>query len=782
VSENLRQVEDGLEQVEDGIIQIDSGLEQIRQNLPLLQVTVKLLQTQVQATRTALDGAKLTGQEDLIQALQKELDTQNAQLAEYQAQQEQALQAREELTQTRTELEAKRQELVDAQAMLQESKQAIDEGLLELETNRSVAESEFAAAEAQLSAGYIELEAGQAELNAKKQELEKGKLELADAKTQLEEGWAEYDTRKAQAEEDLAEAEAKLTDAWTALEDGKEQIDGMSEPDVFALTRNANAGYLALDNNSDIVSGIAKVLPMFFLLIAALVCITTMTRMVEEERTQIGTLKALGHGNRAIVGKYLGYSASASLIGCALGMAVGCSFFPKLLWNAYGIIFNICPDVLLTVDWGLCIGITAAYMAVSSLVTWYCCRRTLREVPAELIRPKAPKAGKKTLLEHLPFWKKLSFLNKVMLRNVFRYRQRFLMMLIGIGGCTALLLTGFGLRDTVVDIANVQFEEVNHFDLEVYFSEGQSEEEKQAFLERLKEEKIAHTAGFFYQSSVEMDFDVKVRDVYLIAAEDTIKEYLSFRWDDRMLDMPGLGETFISVGVSELLGIGIGDEITVRNGEMKALKLKVTGIFENYVNNYAIVTPQTVAAQWGQAKQEQMAFVQVEEGVDVHEAGAALGDMEGVINITVCQDSADMVASMMDALDMVIAVVVFSAGLLAAIVLYNLTNININERIREIATIKVLGFQSAETSAYVFKENILLTVLGTGFGLALGRVFLEFVMMNIKIDMVWFKTRLIFPSYIYSVLLTLLCAAVVDLVFHYKLQKINMAEALKSVE
>ena len=782
VTENLRQVEDGLEQVEDGIAQVDSGLSQIQQNLPLLELMLRLLETQVQATQTALDAAKLTGDENLIQALETELEKQTAELSEYQTQLEQAQKTQAELEQTRTELGAKREELFQARTVLQESQKTIDLGLVELETSRSVAESEFSAAEAQISAGYLELEAGQTELDTKVRELEAGKAELADAQAQLDEGRAEYEKGKTEAEAELAEGEEQLAQAWADLEAGRKQIDEMTAPDVFALTRDSNAGYLALDSNSNIVSGIAKVLPVFFLLIAALVCITTMTRMVEEERTQIGTLKALGHRNGAIMGKYLGYSASAALVGCGLGVAVGCTFFPKLLWNAYGIIFNICPDIELTVDWGLCLGITGAYLGVSTMVTWYCCRRTLREVPAELIRPKAPKAGKKTLLEYLPLWKKLSFLNKVMLRNVFRYRQRFLMMLIGIGGCTALLLTGFGLRDTIVDIANVQFEEVNHFDLEVYFSEGQSAEDKQAFLERLKEENIAYTAGFFYQTSVELEFDGKVRDVYMISAEEQIKEYLTFQRNDQMLHMPGVGEAYISVGVAELLDIGIGDEISVRTGDMKVLNLQVTGIYENYVNNYVIVTPETVAQQWGQAPLEQMAFLKTGEDQDVHEASAVVSELKDVVNITICEDSAEMVGSMMQALDMVVVVIVFCAGLLAAIVLYNLTNININERIREIATIKVLGFQAAETSAYVFKENILLTVLGTGFGLALGRIFLEFVMMNIKVDMVWFKTRLTAPSYIYAVLLTLLCAAAVDFVFHFKLQKINMAEALKSVE
>ena len=556
----------------------------------------------------------------------------------------------------------------------------------------------------------------------------------------------------------------------------------MDAPDSFALTRNTNAGYVALDSNSNIVSGVAKVLPAFFLLIAALVCITTMTRMVEEERTQIGTLKALGYSNLAIMGKYLLYSSSAALIGCGIGIAIGSTFFPNLLWNAYGIIFNIRPNVSLVFDWQLSLGITVAYLAVSTLVTWYCCRRTLRDVPAELIRPKAPEAGKKILLERLPFWKKLSFLNKVMLRNTVRYRQRLLMMLIGIGGCTALLLTGFGMRDTIVDLANIQFETVNHFDLEIYFDEGQTEEDQKDFIKYLKTEKIASNAGFFYQTSVELEYDDAARELFLISSGSDIREYMTFSRNGEDLGMPAEGEAFLSIGAAEIMGISVGDTVTVRNSDLQTLTLTISGIYENHVNNYIIVSPDTLQQQWGSTPDEQMAFLMVRDDADVHEAAALLSERDGIINITICQDSADMVESMMDALNMVLSVVILSAGVLGAIVLYNLTNININERIREIATIKVLGFNAAETSAYIFKENLLLTALGTGFGLFLGRAFLEFVMFNIKVDFVWFKTRLTPLSYVLAVVLTILCALLVDFVFHFKLQKINMAEALKSVE
>ncbi len=783
------QLESGISQLEDGIVQIDDGLRQINDGLQQLDTMLPLLNSAIDTETLLLQQAKnnpLFTDEQIAQ-MEESLRELTARRAEYLAQKEEAeatkvqLEAQKaELEAQLTELKAKQKELLTAEAELKEGMNALTNGQKELEIGRAQAEYQFSAAQAQLDAGQVEIDNAQAQLDANKAELEEGKKALAEGEQKLSEGWAEYESGKIEAEAELAKAEQELADAKLELEDARREIDTMDNPQVFALTRNTNAGYLALDSNSDIVSGVATVLPVFFLLIAALVCITTMTRMVEEERTQIGTLKALGYSSFSIMGKYLLYSATASIIGCVLGILVGSTFFPTLLWNAYKIILNIVPNVEFVFDWEQYLPISIAYLLISSLVTWYCCHRTLREVPSELIRPRAPTTGKKIWLEHLFFWNKLSFLNKVMLRNVFRYRQRFLMMLIGIGGCTALLLTGFGMRDTIVDIANIQFSEVSLYDIEVTFSGDMTPEDQEIFRDELGD--TAQSVGFFYQASTELSKDGQFRDVSLIVADSDVKDYIAFRRGQETLSMPGLGKAFLSVGMSELMGISVGDQVTVRTSDMKTLTVTVSGIFDNHVYNYLVVTPETVAEQWGESPVPKSAYVNIPEGGSVASAGSIISSRNDVLNMTVCEDMADMVNSMMDAMDLLVVVIVFCAGLLAAIVLYNLTNININERIREIATIKVLGFNAMETSSYVFKENILLTAFGMVFGLALGRVFLDFVMSKIKIDMVWFETRLAIPSYFYSIGLTLLCAFLVAVVFHRRLQKINMAEALKSVE
>jgi len=413
-------------------------------------------------------------------------------------------------------------------------------------------------------------------------------------------------------------------------------------------------------------------------------------------------------------------------------------------------------------------------------VTWYCCRRALEEEPAELIRPKAPEAGKKIFMEYLPFWHRISFLNKVTIRNIIRYRQRLAMMLVGIGGCTALLLTGFGLRDSIVNVVDFQFENVTVYDMTVYFSEGQTQEQQERFV-KLTDDCIENVL-FYNQISVELEHDNQVKEIYLMTADSKIQEFIDFKNGNEPIPMPGVGEVLLTVGVSEAMGIQTGDQIVMRNADMEQLELTVSGIYDNHVYNYAVLIPETIEEQWGRTPEKQMAFVQAAEGHDIYEVSTVVTGLSGVQNVSISQDLANMVGSMMDALDLVVWVIVVCAGLLAVIVLYNLTNININERIREIATIKVLGFNASETAAYVFKENISLTVIGAGVGLGLGYLLLLFVMQQIKIDMVWFKAIVMTPSYLWAVVLTMLSACIVNFVFYFKLDKINMAEALKSVE
>ena len=640
--------------------------------------------------------------------------------------------------------------------------------------------AQFDAQEAQLKAAENQIHSGQKEVKKKITEVYDNYKKMDDAQQEIDDGWVEYYDGKAEGEQEIADAEQELADAKIELADARQEIDDLKSPQSFVMNRNSNIGYNSLDSSSDIVAGVSRVFPVFFLLVASLVCITTMTRMIEEERTQIGTLKALGYSNGAIISKYMIYAGSGAVLGCGLGLVIGSTFFPILLWTVYKIMLHIQPHVVLTIDWPLCIAVVAVYTGVMLFVTWYCCRRTLREEPAELIRPKAPELGKKILLERLPIWKHISFLNKVTIRNIFRYRQRLAMMLVGIGGCTALLVTGFGLRDSIVNVVDYQFRDVTPYDLQVYFQKEPTQEEYQKFCEEIKD--LSDGALLYHQSSVEISAENQTREIYMITAEDGLENFQYFRRNGEDLPLPGEDEVLLSIGVAEAMGIQEGDTVRIKNADMQVLNLRVSGIYENYVYNYAVVAPKTIENQWGAAPERLMAYVNIPEGQDPHLTTAQIMNVDTVMNVSVSEDVAEMVKVMMQAMDLLNLVIVTCAGLLAVIVIYNLTNINIKERIREIATIKVLGFNASETAAYVFKENIILTVAGAAIGLVLGNLLLAFVMSQVKIDMVWFKAVVLPPSYLWSVLLTFLSSCAVNFIFYFKLDKINMAEALKSVE
>ena len=677
-------------------------------------------------------------------------------------------------------LRQRKAELLRERSLYQTSLEGIELALSGADATVGELMAELAAAEQQIIDGEKQLAAGYAEIARAEKELEEGKKQLEDAKIQLAEGWIEYEEGKAEAEKEFADAEEKLAEGKSELDDGLLQITQMQDVDVFILDRNTNIGYGSLDSASDIVQGVSRVFPAFFLLVAALVCITTMTRMIDEERTQIGTLKALGYSNGAIISKYLIYAGSGAIVGCGLGVTVGSIIFPTILWQAYKIMLYITDGIVLRFNLLLCAIVVIAYTSVMLFVTWYCCRRELKEVPAELIRPKAPDAGKKIFLEILPFWHRISFLNKVTIRNIFRYRQRLAMMMVGIGGCTALLVTGFGLRDSIVNVVDYQFEEVTTYDLQVYFSEGQTAGDQYKFSGEVAG--LTEDLVFYHQESIELEANDQTKELYLMAGNSDLQNLINFHKGEQQLSMPGLNEVMLSVGVAEAMGIDVGDSVLLRNADLRQLNLTVSGIYDNHVYNYAIIIPETIETQWGLTPDVQMALVKAAEDQNVYELSAKVTGCDGVMNVSVSEDLADMVGGMMEALDLVVWVIVFCAGLLAAIVLYNLTNININERIREIATIKVLGFNSGETGAYVFKENLSLTAIGSLTGLALGYLLLLFVMSQIKIDMVWFKALVMPKSYVLSIVLTMLAACAVDFIFYFKLEKINMAEALKSVE
>ena len=775
-----KEIKDGREQIEEARGQIESARKELDTQYAALKPQYDLVMQNIDGARAAVNSLKaaIDGCQSTIAQNEKKIE-QLRQSLPSDGEDPSGDMSEEEINRQISELEAAnalcRTQLEPYQAQYQQASAELEQMNQAIAGMKAIQDG-YAA----VDQGELKMWENETKLNNAEKKIAVGWGEWAKGRDELEEGWEDYEQAKQDAEKELADAEQELKDAEEELLDARDEIDSMDTPDLTILDRNSNVGYNNLDSSSDIVAGVSRVFPVFFILIAALVCITTMTRMIDEERTQIGTLKALGYTDREIMSKYLIYSGSGAVLGCALGIAAGCTVFPQILWKAYCIMLNIQPNVVLTFNWPLSIAVLVIYTAVMLFVTWWCCHKTLAENPAELIRPKAPEAGKQIFVERLPFWKKISFLNKVTIRNIFRYRQRLAMMLIGIGGCTALLLTGFGLRDSISNIVNYQFENVTKYDISVYFREEPSERQQEKFRQTV--ERDAENMMFYHQSSVELDFDNRVKEIYLLSGGDELAGFIDFHKGDNRLSMPGKDQVLLSSGVAENLGIREGDELILRNGDLEELHLTVSGVYDNHIYNYAIVSTETIAGQWGKEPEYQMAFVRMKDGADVHALGAAISDLSYVMNVSVSEDLAATVSRMMEAMDLVVWVIVFCAGLLAVTVLYNLTNININERIREIATIKVLGFNASETAAYVFKENLALTVVGALLGLVFGKLLLIFVMSQIKIDMVWFTVLAEPISYVWSISLTLLSALVVDFVFYFRLDKINMAEALKSVE
>lgn len=572
-----------------------------------------------------------------------------------------------------------------------------------------------------------------------------------------------------------------VVSAQEELDRARAEIDAMPRATVYTTDRTANVGYSSFESDTSIVSGVAKVFPLFFFLVAALVCITTMTRMVGEQRTENGVLKALGFSEAAISGQYLFYAGSASLVGCAVGFLVGSRFMPMALWQVYHIMYSIERPVAFVLDFVLFAICSAVYLLASMGITWYVCHRELRESSAELIRPKAPSAGKRVFLERVGFlWKHIPFLHKVSIRNILRYKKRMLMMVLGIGGCTALLITGFGIRDSIQPLADYQFNEIDVYDAVIGFSENAQGERRLAF----EEDTAQVTDGVVYLHSESGTASGKdgEKTVNLMMFETPPEGFVNLHDGDTPLAFPGVGEAVVNYRFAKDNSIAVGDVIQIYDSGRRQLNVTVTGIFDNYIYDYVYLSAETCEAQWGAVPDYNSAFVNFADGADAHEAGAVCLNAENVISVTLSEDIKTRIGSMLDSMNYIVLIVLVCAGALAFIVLYNLTNIAIIERMRELATLKVLGFTLPEQNSYVFRENLILTGLGALCGIPLGIALLHYVMAQIKISTIYFASEIAPLSFLFAILLTFVFTLVVDCALTAKIRKINMAEAMKAVE
>ena len=700
----------------------------------------------------------------------------------------------------------------DALPGLISSVQDLNKLHLKIEENRpeiEAAQAQFEAQKAQLDAAYQDLQDGEAELREGRIELQQGwdeyedglkdleearetlrtetadaEQELADALAELEDGEQEYADGLVEYEDGKAEAEQKIADARKELEQARRDIEAIEDCEWYVLGRNTNAGYVSYSMDADRMGNLASVFPLIFFLVAALVCLTTMTRMVEEERVTIGGLKALGYSRGAIAVKYVGYGFLASAIGSLLGLAVGLTLLPWIICNAWNIIYAVGP-----VQYGLePVTSTAACLAAVGTVTLSAlgaCFSTLTAVPAELMRPKAPPAGKRVVLERIPWlWRRLSFNYKITIRNLFRYQRRFWMTVMGIGGCAALIVTAFGLRGSIFDIMDKQFDEIYGHTAQIGMVNAVTPTELREITDTLDGNALVD--GWLLCRSETLSAQTEeytVDATLMVAADQQALEpliHLRHRTEDTPVTLPDDG-VVLTEKLASLLGVGPGDSITLDGDER--VEVVVADITEHYIQHYIYMTDAYYESVFGQVPEQNLILADYPtDDPDAESLERELVGLDGVSSLTRVEDTRNTYGSSLASVDYAVVLIIVCAAALAFVVLYNLTNINITERMRELATLKVLGFYDRELSAYIYRENVILTVFGVGIGMLMGKLLHQWLILTVEIDMLMFGRTLSLPSYLYAVVLTILFSLIVNLAAHRKLKHIDMVESLKTVE
>lgn len=629
----------------------------------------------------------------------------------------------------------------------------------------------------------VEKENGQKQLDEAAAELSKAYKTLRDSEKQLADGWDEYNDGLAKYEEAKAESDQKLADARQQILDAEKKVAKLKKPTWYVFTRKDNPGFSTYESDAYRIENVCKIFPVFFFLVAILVCLTTMTRMVEEERTQIGTLKALGYSKAAIASKFIVYSALASLSGSVVGIAAGSFIFPTVIYSAYEMLYKT-PALKLQPMPEVWVLVTLCALVCTTAAALMACMAELRSNPAALMRPKAPKAGKRVLLEKIPFiWKRLSFTRKVTVRNLFRYKKRIFMTILGIAGCTALTMAGFGIYSSISVILDKQYSEIFNYDLIVVLDSDAGEYTLETVDKALEEDENTTENVELYMKSLSYK---GIGDTSLVVAKDTTKLADVVKFNDRVTGDPFKltdDGVIITERFAELSGLSAGDEFTFTCGG-EEITAKVSAVTENYTLHFVYMTENLYEKLCGAKPPYNTYFTIMKDTGDEaqKEMGERLMSLDGVQALSFVKDNRESFGNTVKNLNYVVILIIVSAAMLAFVVLYNLTNINITERIREIATIKVLGFYDNEVSAYVFRENILLTLIGDAIGLGAGVWLHRFVIQVAQTDSVMFGRTLPLWCFAAAFVLTLIFALLVDFIMHFRLKKVSMVESLKSVE
>lgn len=690
---------------------------------------------------------------------------------------------RQRLQEVAAKLKVSRQQLDAGQAQyqsglsqLENGKQQLSDASAALSQNRSLLQDQ----EASLTDAQKQLEDAKQQLSQARRQLDDAKAALSENEKKLEDGEKDYASAK-------ADAEAELADGKAEIEDAQKQLDEIEMPEWYVWDRSKNVSYASFTANIDKLKAITTVFPIFFFLVAALVVSTTMTRMVEEERLQIGTLKALGYSSSMIMKKYLWYAFSASVTGTIVGLAIGFRAFPSIIWSAYEMMYYM-PSI--ATPWRLSQALLSGgtLIALSMLVTYFTCRSSLGEVPAALMLPRAPKAGKRILLERItPVWRHFPFSWKVTCRNLFRYKKRFWMTIIGVMGCTSLLVAGFGISDSLNAIITKQYSDVFHYDLMTIVTKEQALESGEVY------EYLFDNPGIFSDSlAVSMESTRQSSpsgdvDVYLMVPE-SLSGFSSFvdlheRVSKKATPLSDDG-VVITEKLAKAMNVKAGDSITLKNGNDATATFLVTGVCEHYVSNYAYMSSATYTSGFGTSPELNAALsIMPDDSQEIRDqASADLLDMNSIASLNFTQDSMSQVLNMLNSINAVVVLIIICAACLAFVVLYNLSNINVAERVKEIATIKVLGFYRHEVNSYVNRESIALTIIGIFFGLFGGIALHRFVISTVEVDAVMFGRNIRPVSFLYAIALTLLFSTIVNVVMSGILKKISMVESMKAPE
>ena len=775
--QGLAKIDAGIEQCDEGLAKIDAALAELGEDQSE-QAAAQRAALEQQRADTAVQRSALVQQRGEVSAQLSELQSQLAALSTVSSGSIAA--NKQQLDQGRADYESGKQQLSAGYRDLRDGKKELDKAKKELdEAPQKIADArkELADTRKELDDGWKEYYDGEEKYADGEKELADAYRELTDGEKDYREGLREYEDGKAEADEKIADAEGKIADA-------RRKVADIESCEWYLFSRSYNPGYTGYGQDAERMANLASVFPVIFFLVAALVCLTTMTRMVEEQRVQIGSLKAMGYSGLAISRKYLLYGLLPSLTGGVFGLVIGYILFPKMIFTAYQIMYQM-PNIELRAYGGISAYSLLAAVACTTVATLWACLATLRETPASLMRPRTPKAGKRVFLEYIkPLWRKMSFTHKVTARNLFRYQKRFWMTVIGIGGCTALIIAGFGMRSSLLFTMSRQYDDLFHYSAQVTLSSNVLPEERQAVEDFLAgDSRVVNdvpctaSSATVITSSYSTTAYVEVMDADEIGKVIDLLDYKT----GEPITMEDTG-VYIDQKLSELLKVSVGDTFFL-DGAARG-DVTVAGIYEHYTGHFINMTP-SYYEQTLHADSEPNAYLMNFTSDDTDTCNAIfekLLSMNGVVTTSRMRDTQDTYMHSMERVDFVVVIIILAAAALAMVVLFNLSNINITERQRELATIKLLGFYDKEVSAYVYRENIVLTVFGILMGCFMGHWLHIYLVRSTEIDLMMFGRQTAPSAYVYAAILTMLFSVLVNVLAHFKMKKIDMVESLKSAE